>query len=124
MITRLVYGDTSVLFQGDSPVAMEDYLVSLGAGKLKSTILLVGHHGSKTSTGENYVKSVLPKWAVISVGAGNTYGHPTQETLDTLNKYKVTTLATCAMGRITFNSDGKEFTLQNKKTTEVSVGCK
>jgi competence protein ComEC len=131
MITRLVYGDTSVLFQGDSPVAMEDYLVSLARPEsvewginLKSTILLVGHHGSKTSTGENYVKSVLPQWAVISVGAGNTYGHPTQETLDTLSKYKVTTLATCTMGRITFNSDGKEFTLQNKNISTVNAGCK
>lgn len=124
IITRLVYGDTSVLLQGDAPQVMEDYLVSLGAEKLKSTILLVGHHGSKTSTGENYVKAVSPKWAIISASSDNTYGHPNQETLDTLNKYKTIILATCTMGRITFQSNGKEFVLKNKKTTNVSAGCK
>ncbi len=124
IIMRLVYGDTSIIFQGDSPSNMEQYLVGLDGSNLKSTILKVGHHGSKTSSSEEYVKEVSPKWAVISVGSGNTYGHPTQETLDALRKYKATTLATCAMGRITFNSDGKEFKLQNIKVLEVNVGCK
>ncbi len=112
IVARLVYGDTSLLFQGDSPKAMENYLVSLGKEILDSDMIGVGHHGSKTSSGEEYIKAVSPKYAIISSGKGNSYGHPHQETLDTLNKNKVQILRTDEIGRITFQSDGKEFVLK------------
>ena len=111
LVMRLVYGETSVMFQGDSTVKIEDYLVSLG-GNLDSDILKTGHHGSKTSTGENYIEAVSPEWAVISAGQGNSYGHPHKETLETLNKEKVKILGTYELGRIVFKSDGKQFVFQ------------
>lgn len=111
LVMRLVYGDTSVMLQGDSTAKIEEYLVTLG-GNLDSNILKTGHHGSKTSTTESYVEAVSPEWAIISAGNGNSYGHPHQETLDTLNKEKVKILGTYDLGRIVFESDGKEFVLR------------
>jgi competence protein ComEC len=124
IIIRLVYGSTSVMLQGDSTANIEHYLVNLDGENLKSTILKAGHHGSRTSSTEEYVKAVSSKWAIISAGKDNTYGHPHKEVLDILNKQKIISLATCSMGRIIFHSDGKEFTLQNKKILETNVGCK
>ena len=129
IVMRLVYGDTSVALQGDSTERIEHYLAGLDpstelrASGLQSTILKAGHHGSKTSSSEEYVKAVDPRWTVISAGSQNKYGHPTQETLDTMAKLKIPTLVTCNMGRIVFHSDGKNFTLENKKIIEPVVGC-
>ena len=111
IVMRLVYGDTSVMLQGDSTAKIEEYLIALG-GNLDSDILKTGHHGSKTSTIENYVDVVSPEWAIISAGKDNTYGHPHKETLDTLNKEKVKILGTYDLRRIIFKSDGKKFVLE------------
>ncbi len=123
LVMQLVYGETSIMLQGDSTANIEHYLVGFD-NNLKSTILKAGHHGSRTSSSEEYVKAVDPEWVVISAGKDNSYGHPHEEVLDVLNGQKINTLATCVMGDIFFTSDGKEFSLKNKKTTEVSVGCK
>ncbi len=124
IVMQLVYGDTSVMLQGDSTANIEHYLVSLDGEKLKSTILKAGHHGSKTSSTMEYVGTVSPKWTVISSGTNNSYGHPNKETLTTLKALDIPVLDTCVMGRITFTSDGKAFTLKNKDIREVSAGCK
>ena len=112
LVMRLVYGDTSVLLQGDSTANIENYLLTLDGEKLRSTILKTGHHGSRTSTTEEYVKVVDPRWAVISAGKNNTYGHPHKETLDILSKQRVPVLGTYDMGRIIFKSNGKEFKVE------------
>ena len=124
IVARLVYGNTSLLLQGDSPQAMENYLASLDSADLKSDLIEVGHHGSRTSSSDIYIKAVSPKYAIISAETGNSYGHPHKETLEVLDKFGVQTLATCKMGRITFESDGKMFVLKNRNITPVSVGCK
>ena len=123
IVMRLVYGNTSVMLQGDSTARIEEYLVSLG-GDLESTILKVGHHGSKTSSVEEYVDKVSPQYAVISSGKNNSYGHPHKETLETMKKLNVPALDTCNNGRIIFESDGKIFTLKNKNPKVSTVGCK
>lgn len=109
LVMRLVYGDTSIALQGDSPQAIEDYLITLDGENLKSTILKAGHHGSKTSSSEEYVKAVSPQYAVISAGKDNKYGHPNKETIDIFNKLKIPYFVTFNEGRIKFVSDGKEF---------------
>lgn len=124
IVMRLVYGDTSVMLQGDSTARIEEYILSLDGEKLKSTILKAGHHGSKTSSIEAYVSAVSPDWAVISSGANNSYGHPHKETIDTLTKLNIPALNTCNNGRIIFESDGKNFVLKNKNPKEAVVGCK
>lgn len=114
IVAKLVYGETSVMLQGDSPASVENYLISLDGEKnfLDSDILKVGHHGSRTSTSENYIKEVTPLFAVISLGADNSYGHPHKEVLETLQKENVKVLRTDTEGRITFYSDGLNWKLK------------
>lgn len=111
IVAKLVYGENEFMLTGDSPQAIEKYLVSLGG--LASDVLKVGHHGSKTSTSAEFVDAVAPEYAVISVGKDNKYGHPNQETLDNLNSFGVKVLRTDELGTIIFRSDGATLTLKN-----------
>jgi len=111
IVAHLVYGKTSVLLTADTDFAVEDHLMSISTSTdLESTILKVGHHGSKTSTSDKFVEEVNPHYAVISVGAHNTYGHPTKRVLDTLSSHNIQTLRTDQDGTIIFHSDGETFT--------------
>lgn len=107
IVGKLIYGNTSVMFTGDLPQAVEHYLVSLDGKNLRSDVLKAGHHGSRTSSSEEFVGYVSPAYAAISVGTGNTYGHPHQETLDTLSQFGVKTFRTDQMGTIVMRSDGE-----------------
>jgi competence protein ComEC len=124
IIMKLVYGDTSVMLQGDSTAKIEQYLVSLNSGELTSTILKAGHHGSRTSTTPEYVTAVAPQWIVASSGANNSYGHPHKEVLDAAKNLNIPTYNTCNNGRLVFTSDGTQFTLKNKNPHKAEVGCK
>lgn len=94
-IVSLTYGDEKFLFCGDSTEKSEadfvDNLPMSGAGFISAdsvknvSVLMVPHHGSKTSSSQKFLNVVKPSYAVISVGAENTYGHPTIETLERLN---------------------------------------
>jgi len=112
LVMRLVYGETTVLLTGDAPIAIEEYLLSQDASSLQSTILKLGHHGSRTSTHEAWVGFVDPEFAVVSAGCDNSYGHPHREVLALLAQYNVTTLSTCTEGTITFESDGSVLSLR------------
>lgn len=112
IVGRLVYGQTSVMFTGDAPDEIEKYLISLDGKNLKSDILKVGHHGSRTSTSAEFVGFVSPSLALISDGKGNSYGHPHQETLETLEKFGVTVLRTDQVGTIRLVSDGENISVK------------
>ncbi len=84
---------------------------------LKSDVLKVGHHGSKSSTTQTFLKLVSPTFAVISVGTGNQYGHPHQVTLDKLTNAGVKVYRTDTNGTILFTSDGKTLTVKTLKNT-------
>jgi len=101
------------LFTGDAYKSIERKLINQGIN-LDSDILKVGHHGSKTSTAEEFIKQVSPEIAVISAGKNNPYGHPHQETLDTLEKYGIDILRTDKEGDIKIFSDGKNLTVKSK----------
>ncbi len=113
IVGRLVYGDTSIMFTGDAPQNIEHYLVSLDGKNLKSDVLKVGHHGSRTSTSAELVGVVAPSMAIISDGKNNKYGHPHKETLDTLAQFQVSIHRTDLEGTIVLQSDGE--TIQIKK---------
>lgn len=104
IVARVLYKDTSVLYTGDAPREVERYLVDIGVIQ-SSNILKIGHHGSKTSSDNNFVRMVNPVYAVISVGK-NSYGHPHTRTLSTLKKVSTTVLRTDKEGDIIFYSDG------------------
>lgn len=106
LVLRIEYGKTSFLFPGDSEIEDENALIS-GGRTLKSTVLCVGHHGSSYSSAERFLKKVAPEYAVISVGADNTYGHPSDQVIKRLQKLKTTVYRTDRDGQIRFHSDGK-----------------
>ncbi len=124
IVMRLVYGDTSVMLQGDSTAKIENYLMTLGTTTLKSTILKAGHHGSRTSSVKEYVSVISPQLTVASSGINNDYGHPHKETVDTMNGLGIPFYDTCNNGRIVFESNGKDFVLKNKNPKPAVVGCR
>jgi competence protein ComEC len=106
IVGQLVYGSSTIMFTGDAPSATEEYVLALDGARIKSDILKAGHHGSKTSASEPFVSAVAPKYAVVSAGLNNKYGHPNQETLDLFQKLNVIPLITFKLGTIIFRSDG------------------
>jgi competence protein ComEC len=108
VVGQMRYGATSFMLTGDSPKAVEDHLVSLDGSRLRSDVLKAGHHGSRTSSGEGYVKTVDPRYAVISAGKDNRYGHPHAETLALFGSLGVSVARTDTEGTVVFSSDGKE----------------
>lgn len=110
IVAHLVYGNTSVMLTGDAAFDTESHLVQISTSTdLASTILKVGHHGSKTSTSDAFIAAVHPQLALISVGAHNTYGHPTLETLGRLASASVPVMRTDQHGIIVCTSDAAAF---------------
>lgn len=105
IVLRITFGSTSFLFTGDAEYEVEQALVSSGA-TLKSTVLKVGHHGSNTSTKYSFLWHVMPEYAVISVGKGNTYGHPTEDVLSRLRDADTKLFRTDMQGDIICTSNG------------------
>lgn len=112
VVARLIYGDTSFLLTGDSPIAIEKYLIWLDGGALQSDVLKAGHHGSRTSSSKEFIDAVRPSFAVFSRGCGNTYGHPHDEVVALFASAAIPALDTCTDGRITFVSDGATLRLK------------
>jgi len=110
VVIRLTCGQVSVLLTGDATNDSEAAMLAAGL-VLDSDVLKVGHHGSSTSTGAAFLAAVTPRDAVISVGAGNTYGHPTQETLDRLSAAGATVYRTDLDGTVVLTSDCNTYTL-------------
>ncbi|WP_395858240.1 ComEC/Rec2 family competence protein [Desulfofundulus sp. TPOSR] len=80
-------------------------------------MLKVGHNGSSSSTAPAFLKAVAPKYAVISVGAGNDYGHPHKETLAKLANAGIHVYRTDRDGTVVFTSDGKNITIEKLSST-------
>jgi competence protein ComEC len=106
IVSKLSYGDMDFLFTGDSPLAIESYLVELDGALLESEVLKAGHHGSRTSSGEDFVTAVQPRYGIISAGKDNDYGHPHKEVMDTFRAHNVETKNTADVGSIFMESDG------------------
>ena len=117
IVLKVTFGDTSFLFTGDAEREEEQELLESGYD-LESTVLKVGHHGSDTSTSYLFLRTVNPQYAVISVGADNTYGHPTEAVLSRLRDADVKTYRTDLQGTITAVSDGKKVTFQTERNAE------
>jgi len=113
IVVRVVYGNTSFLLTGDAPKAIEEYLVLTHGEGLKSDVLKVGHHGSRTSTSELFLTAVGPIYAVVSAGADNRYGHPHSDVTEALFNARVETFNTAEVGTVTFLSDGITVQLSN-----------
>lgn len=118
---KLEFGNKSFIFTGDAEVLSEKEIIEAHGHILKSDVLKVGHHGSNTSTMDEFLDSVKPDHAVISVGENNTYQHPHKEVLDKLEKRSINVYRTDLQGNILVKSDGKDLEFAKKSLTS-SVG--
>ena len=100
IVAKLIYNNTSILFTGDIEAEAEKELVKKYGHKLKSDILKVSHHGSKTSSTQDFIDKVNPKIALIGVGYKNKFDHPSYTTIKTLEKRKIKIYRTDLMGEI------------------------
>lgn len=99
VVSRLTVSGHTFLFTGDAGVSVEDELLAAGVN-VSADVLKVGHHGSRGSSGEAFLAQVLPVFAVISCGEGNTYGHPHQEALNRLRQVGATIFRTDQTGDV------------------------
>jgi competence protein ComEC len=106
IVGRLTYGSSTFMFTGDAPINVEQNLVKKYGASLESDVLKVGHHGSKTSSSEAFLKAVSPQFAIISVSLKNMYGHPHKEVIDLLSHLEIKTLRTSEEGMIKCESGG------------------
>jgi len=111
IVARLSFGENSFLFTGDMPSEGEQSLIKSGEN-IKSPVLKVGHHGSKYSSGEEYLKAVSPRDAIISVGANNKYGHPAPEIIERLKNLNVNIFRTDEKGDIVYNCQSLNYPCQ------------
>ena len=105
LVLRVCYGGSAALLTGDMEADAEQDLLQSGA-YLQAGVLKVGHHGSDTSTSAAFLQAVAPDVAVISVGQGNSYGHPSQAVLDRLAQYGAAVYRTDERGSIRVETDG------------------
>jgi len=107
IVARLSYGITSIMLTGDATTKTENIILNENSKtSLDSTILKVGHHGSRTSSSLPFVEAVSPMYAFISDGKDNKYGHPHQDTLNNLLSFGVKIFRTDLLGTIVVKSDG------------------
>lgn len=114
IVLMITYGETKFLFTGDAEREAEQTILNSGVS-LSATVLKVGHHGSETSTTYPFLREIMPEYAVISVGEGNSYGHPDEDTLSRFRNADVTVYRTDIHGDIYCTSDGKNIVFSVEK---------
>lgn len=115
---RLVYGATSFMFTGDIEAPGEELIA---AGMPRSTVLKVGHHGSRTSTTDRFLRAVAPRIAVISVGKGNRYRHPAPSTVAKLKARGIKVYRTDRDGAIVIKTDGSRLKDEPQRRSRYST---
>ncbi|MBR5047847.1 MAG: hypothetical protein IKX76_06385, partial [Eubacterium sp.] len=109
LVLLLEYGDFRALFPGDLSTDQEDKILESLDEKI--TLLKVAHHGSRYSTGEKLLSRLQPAYAIISVGAGNLYGHPHRELLNRLQSLGTQVYQTRKKGAICLDTDGESLSI-------------
>lgn len=114
IVTKITFGQVSFMLSGDAEESSEKEILNRGYN-LRSTILKVGHHGSRTSTTSSILNAVSPEVAVIMAGKGNTYGHPHDDTLAKLDNAGVKIYRTDVHGTIVITTDGQRYEVNVKE---------
>lgn len=111
LVCKLNYKNYSMLFTGDIEAIAEKAILkkySRNLNILKSDILKVAHHGSKTSSITEFIEKIKPKYAIIGVGEDNKFGHPSDSTIQNLEKANIRIYRTDKMGEIEMKTNGKD----------------
>ena len=111
IVLRLTYGSCSFLFTGDAETTAEQAMIASGA-ELHADVLKLGHHGSSTSTSQAFLDRVQPKYAIISCGKDNDYGHPHKETLSRIKASGAQLYRTDRQGGLCVRCDGTAITVE------------
>ncbi|MCC5949885.1 MAG: MBL fold metallo-hydrolase [Nitriliruptoraceae bacterium] len=106
LVLRITYGDTRWLFTGDADRVTERRLVAQGG--LDADVLMLGHHGSSTSTIPSFLDAVDPAVAVYSAGVDNVYGHPHDEVIDRVERAGIAWYGTDVHGHVLLTTDGTD----------------
>ena len=114
-IMKLTYGNNSFLFTGDAEVLEEKEVLAKYSKELDADVIKFGHHGSSTSSSDEFIKAVSPTYGIISCGIDNSYGHPHRETLAIIEKYNIKPYRTDKNGEITISSDGNNINIKTEK---------
>ncbi len=104
---KLKYGNTSYVFMGDAEALSEGEILAKQLD-ISANVLKLGHHGSHSSTSQAFLDKVNPRYAIVSCGKNNDYGHPHKETIDKLNKKGIDILRTDVSGTIVSTSNGND----------------
>ncbi len=120
VVIKVSYGQTTAIFTGDADRISEQEMAA-SSFDLQADLLKVAHHGSRTSNAQELLDRAQPEYAVISVGAGNTYGHPHSEAVERLTQLGATVYRTDLMGNIVFKSDGVSFTYKQEKINDANL---
>ncbi len=110
-VLKLTYNNTAFLFTGDAEKVSEKEILQKNFD-VKADVLKLGHHGSSTSSSKEFLEKVSPKYAIISCGKNNDYGHPHKETLSEMKKRNIKIYRTDLDGNIILISDGKNISKQ------------
>ncbi len=110
-IVKITLGEKSFLFMGDAESQAEEELLK-NVQDISCDVLKVGHHGSSTSSGKRFLEAAMPKYAVISCGKDNSYGHPHRETIESLQKNGSEVFRTDELGTIIIKTDGKDIAVE------------
>lgn len=121
IVLKVTYGETRFLFTGDATKEIEEEML-LNGMDVQADVLKVGHHGSKTSSGETFITAVAPEYAVISCGIDNEYGHPAAAVLNTLRSSGTNVYRTDEQGTIVLYSDGRDITFNCSPSTTWQAG--
>lgn len=114
-IMKLTFGEIDLVFTGDAEAHAEQDVIAKYPQNLQAEVLKFGHHGSSTSSTEEFLEAVSPDFGIISCGVDNKYGHPHRETLSKIKKYDIKTYRTDEQGEIKLVSDGKTVKITTEK---------
>jgi competence protein ComEC len=114
LVLLIEYGEFQAVFAGDAGFPAEH---EMRARTRRVDLLKVGHHGSRGSTGDEWLDSLRPRAAVLSLGHNN-YGHPSPETLDRLHRRRVSVWRTDQDGTVAVTTDGRQMIVQSRGRTE------
>ena len=120
IVMKLEFGNTSFLFAGDAERDEEQEILNAGYD-ISADVLKVGHHGSDSSTSYVWLREIMPKYAVISVGKGNSYGHPAEDVLSRLRDAGTQVFRTDLQGDIIAQSDGNSVTITTEKNENIQT---
>ncbi len=118
VVLRLAYGNILFLFPGDAETEAEKSILSYTTD-LKSTVLKVGHHGSKTASSDAFLAAVRPEVAIYMAGKDNSFGHPHQETIARFKQLNARVYGTDNYGTIIVSTDGTSYSVRNEKGAEL-----